>query len=104
MDVEKIKQNLNWDYDFEKEQRSINRDICFTFAVDVFENTPRLVLFSVKRNGSMTDDLEQQPPREMLVRAVGEQGGSLDKSRLYKINAEVRRWIEENFLSMVPGC
>ncbi|MCL5289826.1 MAG: DVU0772 family protein [Eubacteriales bacterium] len=104
MDVEKIKQNLDWDYNFEKEQNSINRSLCYTFAVDVFESTPRLVLYAVKRNGSMTDDLDEQPPREMLLKAVVEQGGSLDKSRLYKINEEVRRWIEDNFLSMAPGC
>lgn len=103
MDVEKIKQNLNWEYDFEKEQNTINRNLCYTFAVDVFENTPRLVLYAVKRNGSMTDDLEVQPPREILLKAVVEQGGSLDKSRLYKINEELRRWIEDNFLNMVPG-
>lgn len=99
MDVEKVRQNLNWDYDIDHEQANINRSLCYTFAVDVYENTPSLVLYTVKRNGSVTGDLEKQPPREMLVRAVEEQGGSLNSSKLYRVNAEIRRWIEENILS-----
>ena len=99
MDVEKIRSYLNWDYDIEHEQARIDRPLCYTFAVDVFERAPRLVLYAVKRNGSVTDDLEKQPPREMLLQAVAERGGSLDKSRLYPVNAALRRWIEENILS-----
>ncbi|MCL6638956.1 MAG: hypothetical protein K6T80_04635 [Firmicutes bacterium] len=99
MKIEDVKKNLNWDFDVNKESLSLKRDAFFAFVIDVWEGRPQLVLYTVKRNGSTTDELEINPPREMLVKAVEEQGGSLKRSCLYNINAEIRGWIEKNLLS-----
>ena len=95
---EEVKKNVNWDFDVNKELYCLKRDTFLAFVIDVFEGVPQLVLYTVKKNGSTTDELEINPPREMLVKAIEEQGGNLKKSCLYNINGEIRTWIEQNLL------
>ena len=95
---EEVKKNVNWDFDVNKETYCLKRDTFLAFVLDVFDGVPQLVLYTVKKNGSTTDELEINPPREMLVKAVEEQGGNLKKSCLYNINGEIRAWIEQNLL------
>ena len=96
--IEEVRKNLNWDFDINKELYCLDRDTFLAFLIDVHEGEPQLVLYTVKKNGSTTDELEESPPREMLVKAVEEQGGHLKKSCLYNINGEIRAWIEQHLL------
>lgn len=93
---EKIKDKLIWDYNLKEEFK--DRRVGFAFAIDAWENPPKLALYTIKLNGTMGDILPVQPPDEMLVKALEEQGVKPGQGEYHAINTEIRRWIEENIL------
>ncbi len=97
---QEIKDNVLWDFRLENEFKGERRQ-GYAFVVDVCDGTPRLAIYMIKERLSKTQTLQEkhQPPREMLVRAVEEQGGNLNLDNIYNINAEIRGWLEENLFS-----
>lgn len=89
-----IKALIDWDYDFEREFEK--RESGYTFVIDAWE-CPRLALYKFTPFGIKCDHTQEQPPVEMLERAVKEQKES--RERMYKINPEIRKWIEKNLLA-----
>lgn len=99
MDFQKISPRVMWDFRLENEATLFrNRQTGYAFIVDVLDGTPRLSLYHVTRFGSKSDFLESQPPQELLVKALAEQGASINRDGLYNINHELRLWIKENVL------
>jgi len=96
IDYNKVKQNLILDFCLNKEFE--NRQKGYAFVVDVYNKTPKLALYKVSKYSSRCDIIDRQPPRELLDKALAEQGGNLERSAMYDINNELRRWIEENLL------
>lgn len=97
--LEFIKENeehIIWDFCLEEEFK--NRQVGCSFVIDVNDQKPQLSLYIMKKRLSKSETLAQQPPREMLVRAVEETGASLQRDCLYDINDEIRQWIKENLL------
>lgn len=94
--IKEIKHKILWDFDLKNEFKNKQRG--FAFVIDVYDKTPQLVLYKVGGFMSQTKPIEKQPPREMLVRAVEEQGGSLDDSDLFNASEEVKSWVKENLL------
>lgn len=82
---------IDWDYDFKNEFN--NREKKCTFVIDAWES-PTLSLYKYTRFGINCSPLDLQPPQSMLETAIKEQEKSVDK--MYKINQEIRAWIEEN--------
>ena len=98
-DFEKVKQNLIQDFCLAKESKDFEtRQKGYAFVIDVFNKNPQLALYKVSKYSSSCDILSQQPPREMLVKAVEEQGGTLENSAVFDINGELRQWVEDNLL------
>ncbi len=98
-DFNKVKPRLMWDFRVEDEGVSFNqRRTGYAFVVDVAFGTPRLSLYHVTRFGSKCDDVDKQPPHELLFKALAEQGATLSKDGIYNINQELRLWIEEHIL------
>lgn len=97
---QEIKDHVLWDFRLENEFKGERRH-GYAFVVDVCDGTPRLAIYMIKERLSKTQTLleKHQPPREMLVRAVEEEGGNLNRDCLYNINAEIRDWLEENLFS-----
>jgi len=91
------RENIYWDFDLNGEFRGL-RKTGFGFVIDVIDGIPRLALYQMKVNYSTSTTLNSQPPREMLVRAVCEQGGHLEEENLYPINQELKRWVETSLL------
>lgn len=96
IDYNKVKQNLIIDFCLGKEFES--RQKGYSFVVDVFDKKPQLGLYKISKYSSRCDIIGNQPPREMLEKAIAEQGGNLEKSTMYEINNELRQWIEGNLL------
>lgn len=96
IDYQKVKQNLILDFCLGKEFE--NRQKGYAFVVDVFNKMPQLGLYKISKYSSRCDIISNQPPREMLEKAVAEQGGNLERSAMYDINNELRQWVEENLL------
>ncbi|SFG71207.1 hypothetical protein SAMN05660649_02461 [Desulfotomaculum arcticum] len=92
------RENICWDFDLNSEFRG-QRKIGFGFVVDVLDGAPKLALYHMKVNYSTSTTLDSQPPRDMLVRAVREQGGHLEEENLYPINQELKDWVRQRILS-----
>lgn len=84
---------IDWDYDFKNEFDK--REKKCTFVIDAWES-PKLSLYKYTPFGINCSPLEQQPPLAMLETAIKEQEKPADK--MYRINQEIREWIEENNL------
>jgi len=98
-DMEKVKRRLMWDFRVEDESANfMERRTGYAFVVDVAFGEPRLSLYHITRFGSKCDDLDQQPPNELLLKALVEQGATLGRDGIYNINQELRLWIEEHIL------
>lgn len=93
---EKIKDKLMWDFDVTREH--LESRTGFTFAIDVTDGQPRLAVFIKRTYSSKSETIRQQPPADMLQRAVQELGIDLHRDGLYNINAELRNWITDNLL------
>ena len=91
------RENILWDFDLNSEFRG-QRKTGFGFVIDVLEGTPKLARYQMRVNYSASTTLDTQPPRDMLVRAVYEQGGQLEEENLYQINQELQTWVEQNLL------
>ncbi|SHE38654.1 DVU0772 family protein [Desulforamulus putei] len=89
-----LKALIDWDYDFEKEFQ--NREKGYTFVIDAWES-PKLALYKFTPFGIKCDHTEIQPPVEMLEAAM--QAQKETRERIYKINQEIREWIEKNLLA-----
>jgi hypothetical protein len=89
-----IKALIDWDYDFEKSFQT--RDKGYTFVIDTWES-PKLALYKFTPFGVKCDHTDIQPPLEMLEDAINSQNES--KEKLYRINQELRTWIEANILT-----
>lgn len=96
INVKEIKDQILWDFDLKNEFK--NRPKGFAFVIDVYDKTPRLALYKVSAFISQTKPVDKQPPREMMVRAVEEQGGSLEDCDLFNVNEEIKNWVKENLL------
>lgn len=94
MDLEEVRNKVIWDIDLDNE--FVDRREGFAFLIDVYEENPVLVVYVIKKQGSETAPMKKQPPREMLVQAVRDQGGDLCDDKLFYVNKEVRDWIEKN--------
>lgn len=92
------RENILWDFDLNSEFRG-QRKTGLGFVIDLLEGTPKLALYQMKVNHSASTTLDIQPPRDMLVRAVSEQGGHLEEENLYPINQELQAWVEQSLLS-----
>ena len=92
-----IKDHVLWDFCLEDEFKCTRRN-GYAFVIDVCGQKPRLALYMIKDRLSKTQTLQdkQQPPEELLVRAVEEQGGNLQRDNLYDINETLRVWLREN--------
>lgn len=97
--MDKVKRRLMWDFRIEDEGVNFkNRRTGFAFVIDVIFGEPRLSLYHVTQFGSKCDGVDRQPPKELLLKSLAEQGGSLGKDGIYNINHELRLWIEEHIL------
>jgi len=96
VNLNEIKDKILWDFKLKDEFK--NRPRGFAFVIDVYDNNPRLALYKLGPMLSSTKKVDRQPPREMLVRAVEEQGGSLEDSNLFDASEEVKNWVKENLL------
>lgn len=71
----------------------------YAFVIDVCDKNPVLAIYMIKKHLSKTQPLLDQPPREMMIKAVEEQGGNINHDCLFDINSELRNWLEENIFS-----
>lgn len=100
IDFEKVKRRLMWDFRLEDESNLFGeRRTGYAFVIDIMDGVPRLAVYHVTRFGSKSDFSAYQPPREMLDKALAEQGITTNQDGLYNINGELRNWIEENILN-----
>lgn len=98
-DIDRVKRRLMWDFRVEDESVHFGeRRTGYAFIVDVAFGEPRLSIYHVTRFGSQCEDVGKQPPNELLLKALAEQGASLGKDGMYNINHELRLWIEEHVL------
>lgn len=93
-----IKDEILWDYDIANDGKFGSTTKGFAFVIDVYDKKPRLALEKISAFVSSTVLLEDQPPQEMLVKAIKEQGGDLNKSALYNTNEEIKEWVKQNLL------
>lgn len=98
MNVQSIKNNLLWDFSLEHEFSHTQRETGYTFVIDQFAAVPQLALYRIGPFSSHTEPLEQQPPRDLLVKALGEQCIAPSEDGLFLINQELREWVENNVL------
>ncbi|GAB6180961.1 hypothetical protein JCM14036_22800 [Desulfotomaculum defluvii] len=94
MALSKLKELIDWDYDFKNEFQ--NRVKKVTFVIDAWES-PKLAIYKVTPFGINCNHLGEQPPLEMLEAAIKEQ--EVTKEKMYKINQELKVWIENNILN-----
>lgn len=95
MAVPIIKALIDWDYDLENEFR--NKEKGYTFVIDVFSSEPKLALYKFTPYMTKCDYLDHQPPQKMMQKALEDQNAS-GKDGVFKINPELRSWIESNIL------
>ncbi|WP_066639805.1 DVU0772 family protein [Desulfolucanica intricata] len=96
IDMEKVKKNLVWDFDLEKE--FIDRKYGYGFVIDLRDETPYLAVYHMGHYISKSEVIDQQPPKELLLEALKEKNIDLKKSGLFPINQALKEWIKENLL------
>lgn len=89
---------IQWDFQLENEFVNPHRQSGYTFVIDQYEAEPQLALYRIGPYSSHTDPLERQPPRELLAKALQELHVSPEADGIYRINQELRSWIEQNLL------
>jgi len=94
---DQIKDDILWDFRLEEEFK--NRRMGYAFVIDVCDQNPVLSIYLIKEHLSKTQPLLDQPPKELLIKAIAEQGGSLNQDNLFNINSDIRSWLEENIFS-----
>jgi len=92
-----IKNSILWDFQLENEFK--NRRRGYAFVIDVCDEIPLLAIYVIKDNVSKTQVMQEQPPRELMIKAVEEQGGNIKQDHLFNINGEIRRWREDNIFN-----
>ncbi len=98
MDMAVVKKNIRWDFSIDNEFSAPNRRTGYTFVIDQFAASPQLALYRIGPYSSHTDFLEKQPPQELLIKALSEQCIAPTEDGLFKINQELRHWIEDHLL------
>lgn len=94
--LENIKDDIIWDFNLQEEFN--NRCVGYGFVIDVCDGVPRLALYRMKKRLSDTNILQQQPARELLDKALQDQGYTKPRDNIYQITGDVRQWIEDNLL------
>ncbi|SFG25872.1 hypothetical protein SAMN05660649_01174 [Desulfotomaculum arcticum] len=94
---DEIRESILWDFRLEDEFK--NRRIGYAFVIDVCNKNPVLAIYMIKEHLSKTQPLLDQPPVELMIKAIEEQGGNINQDRLFNINSELRNWLEENIFS-----
>lgn len=91
-----IKPLIDWDYDLNNDFK--NKEKGYTFVIDVFQAEPKLALYKFTPFMTKCDYLDQQPPLEMMIKALEEKdhGG---KDGVFNIDSALRTWIEDNILA-----
>ncbi len=95
--LEPIKDLIIWDFNLKQEFKN-DRSVGYGFVIDVCNGLPQLALYRMKRRLSDSNILKDQPPREILDKALEEQGINNPCDNIYHITPAVRKWIEENLL------
>jgi len=96
-DYSHVKHNLRWDLNLATEFQG-KRPLGYSFVIDVLEGIPRLALYHMKINCSISTTVTTQPSRQLLLKALYNQGWHCGQDGLYQINEELRCWIQENLL------
>ena len=94
---DEIKDSILWDFRLDEEFK--NRRIGYAFVIDVCNQNPALAVYMMKKNLSKTQPLLDQPPRELMIKAIKEQGGNINLDRLFDINTELKHWLEGNIFN-----
>ncbi|MCF8011080.1 MAG: hypothetical protein K9L17_09240 [Clostridiales bacterium] len=97
VDLNKVKDKLIWDFDV-KNEFTTDRKKGFAFVIDVIDNEARLSMYKVSTYVSETTSVAKQPPQEMLVKAIKEQGGNMENEDIYNVNKEIKDWIMDNLM------
>lgn len=98
MNLALVKDNIDWNFSLENEFANPQRKASYTFVIDQYKTTSQLALYRIGPYSSHTEPLENQPPVELLKRALLEQQVAPADDGLYYINDELRSWIEMNVL------
>lgn len=98
MNLALLKGHIQWDFQLENEFVNPHRQPGYTFVIDQYDAVVQLALYRIGPYSSHTDPLEMQPPRELLAKALQELHVSSEADGIYKINRELRSWIENNLL------
>jgi len=93
-----IKSQEDWE---RVEKEAEKREGIITFHINVWNCIPTLIAMEHKKYSSETI-ATFDAPSELLVEAVEEAGGYINRSGIYPINQKVRKWIEKNVLSDPP--
>lgn len=96
MDIERVAANIDWDFKLGDEFKT--KHYLFTFIVDLSNQKANLALYKVGPYSAKSEFMEMQPPQEMLLNALAEQGVNINQEGLYPVNRELRTWIEKNIL------
>lgn len=88
------KEEIIWDFDLKNE--FVNRKIGNGFVIDMYDGVPYLSLYKMKRRISETVLLDVQPPKELLEKALVEQGIINFRDDIYSITPSLKNWIKEN--------
>ncbi|MCL6478353.1 MAG: hypothetical protein K6T65_08040 [Peptococcaceae bacterium] len=94
---QEIHQKIIWDFKVGEEFK-LNRE-GYAFIVDVYEGVPKLCLYKIRKYSSESNPVKKQPPEDILVKCVTEQGGDLKRGGMFNINPEVEKWIKEELMS-----
>ncbi len=97
MDINKIKNNLSWDFKFDDEFK--NRESGYTFIIDVLDGNALVSVYRYSPYGIKSEPLKEQPPLEMIKTALTNQGNESLNDGLFYIDKEIRNWLENNFLN-----
>ncbi|GBF34946.1 hypothetical protein DCCM_4066 [Desulfocucumis palustris] len=95
--LEAIKDRIIWDINLKQEFKD-ERTVGYSFVIDVCDGNPQLALYRMKKRLSDSTILKEQPPKEILDKALEEQGITKPRDNIYNITTDVRKWIEDNLL------
>lgn len=91
-----IEDRIVWDFRLGDEFKS-NMEGRFAFILDVFEGEVKVALYKMKKYSSESNPVKQQPPREMLLRALQHKCADMHRGGVFDINEELLAWIRKNY-------
>ncbi|MFZ5644253.1 MAG: DVU0772 family protein [Bacillota bacterium] len=91
-----LEDRIAWDFNIGDEFKK-NMDGRYAFIIDIYEESVKLALYKMKKYSCESNPIKQQPPKEMILKAVQDKCTDYVRGGMYDIDEDLKTWIRKNY-------